>query len=362
MGKLFRLLLFIIYAFSILPTAGALLGLYISPNAAWPLAFMGLIFPILLIVQFFFIILFLLLRSKAVFIPVILVLVCWTPVTHTLRFNPEKKDTTTAEGNVRIMTYNVRLLDFFNWSGQKNTTNGIFETIRKYDPDILCLQEMVIQETGRFSLSRIREELNVLPHEYVEYNFVAPNRKHGMAIFSRYPVISSWSEHFPGTHNMVMYADLAVGQDTVRIFNNHLESIHFERDEFQIIDNKSDESRITREKISVIFERMKTAYKRRAIQAEMVHQKIKESPHPLIVCGDFNDTPVSYAVNKVRNGLYDSFRSGGSGMGFTFPNLILPMRIDYILHDKSIVSTSFQTGKEKLSDHRPVVASLKLGK
>lgn len=362
MGKLFKFLLFLVYSFSLLPVAGAMLGLWISPNAAWPLAFMGLVFPILVIVQFIFIILFLVFRSKAVFLPVIVILICWTPINHTLQFNFHKQVKTAEEKGIKVMTYNVRLLDYFNWSGEKNTTDGIFETIRKYDPDILCLQEMVIQEAGRFSLAGIKAQLKTLPHEFVEYNFVAPNRRHGMAIFSRYPVIATGSEHFPGTYNMVMHADLIIGTDTVRVFNNHLESIHFDQDEFQIIDNKSDESRITREKISVIFDRMKTAYQRRAIQAEKVHEKIKASHYPVIVCGDFNDTPVSYAVNKVRNGLYDSFRSGGTGMGYTFPNLILPMRIDYILHDKSIVSSNFHTGKEKFSDHRPVMASLTLGK
>jgi endonuclease/exonuclease/phosphatase family metal-dependent hydrolase len=63
---------------------------------------------------------------------------------------------------------------------------------------------------------------------------------------------------------------------------------------------------------------------------------------------------VSYATRKIGRNLYDSFRSGGRWLGITFPNVRAPLRIDYILHSRKMVSTDYQIGKVKYSDHRPV--------
>jgi endonuclease/exonuclease/phosphatase family metal-dependent hydrolase len=153
---------------------------------------------------------------------------------------------------------------------------------------------------------------------------------------------------------MMLYADVVIGTDTVRIFNNHLESIHFDRDEFQWIDTTSNETRIPKDKITEIMNRMKTAYIKRAAQADRVKRSIDASPYRVIVCGDFNDTPVSYARHRIGRDLEDSFRSGGRWLGITFPNVRGPLRIDYILHSPAMVSSGFETGKVEFSDHRPV--------
>jgi endonuclease/exonuclease/phosphatase family metal-dependent hydrolase len=354
MGRILRRILQVIYLTTLIPAIGAILSQWISPNLAWPLAFFGLFFPLILLIQIVFLVIFLLMRSKAIVLPLIVILAGWTPLEHTFQLSLKGNAGLKNSNQVKVMTYNVRLFDFFEWSGKKNMADGIFNSIKEQPPDILCLQEFLVQEQGKLPLSRIEKELSFLPYHHIEYNYTVQTRKHGLAIFSRYPILEAGHEHFADSRNMFIFADVLIGKDTVRVYNNHLESIHFERDEFELIDNKEDESRITREKISEIVGRMEKAYKKRSVQAEIVREHLNRSTHPVIVCGDFNDTPVSYATSKIRKGLFDSFRSGGKGLGITFPNMIVPLRIDYILHSKEMVSSGYVIGRGKYSDHRPV--------
>jgi len=354
MGWILRRILQVIYLTTLIPAIGAILSQWISPEIAWPLAFFGLVFPLILLVQVVFLVIFLLLRSKAVVLPILVLMAGWTPLEHTFQLSGKKPNTQSDEKHVKVMTYNVRLFDFFEWSGKKNLADGIFTVIKEQHPDILCLQEFLVQDPGKMPISRIERELSFLPYNHIEYNYTMQARKHGLAIFSKYPIVATGHEHFAGSRNMFIFADLRIGKDTIRVYNNHLESIHFERDEFELIDTKEDESRITREKISEIVRRMESAYKKRSVQAKIVREHINKSEYPVIVCGDFNDTPVSYTTSKIRKGLFDSFRSGGNGLGITFPNMMVPLRIDYILHSKEMVSSGYSIGKGKYSDHRPV--------
>lgn len=354
MGTALRRILLIIYLVTAIPLAACYLSQWVSPAAVWPLAFFGLLFHFLIALQLVFLVLFLVVRSKAVILPVIMVLTGWSAINNTFQVFRSPGGEHGNGPNIRVMTYNVKLFDIANWSGLKNQSDGIFSYIDENKPDIICFQEFAIQNTGKITIDYIRKRLDYLPYSTIEYNFTSGNRQHGLAIFSRYPIAGNGHEHFQDTRNMMLYADLKIDSDTFRVFNNHLESIHFDRDEFQWIDTTSNPSRIPRDKITEIMKRMKSAYIKRASQADLVRKSIHASPHPVIVCGDFNDTPVSYATNQIRGNLRDSFRSGGYWLGITFPNVIAPLRIDYILHPKNMVSSDYRIGKVKYSDHRPV--------
>jgi endonuclease/exonuclease/phosphatase family metal-dependent hydrolase len=96
----------------------------------------------------------------------------------------------------------------------------------------------------------------------------------------------------------------------------------------------------------------------RSIQAKLVKKNIDSSPYPVLVTGDFNDTPVSYSYRRIRRGLNDSFVTSGYGAGFTYKGNYPANRIDYILYDNELESRSFNILKVKYSDHYPVVAWL----
>jgi endonuclease/exonuclease/phosphatase family metal-dependent hydrolase len=101
---------------------------------------------------------------------------------------------------------------------------------------------------------------------------------------------------------------------------------------------------------------LKKGFVKRALQAEIVKSQINRSPFPVMVVGDFNDTPVSYAYRKIRSGLYDSFVNSGYGAGFTYKGNYPPNRIDYILYDNSLTNSYFEIIKVKYSDHYPIIA------
>ncbi|MCX6223339.1 MAG: endonuclease/exonuclease/phosphatase family protein [Bacteroidia bacterium] len=362
MRKALRRIFFLIYLFTMLPLAACYLSQWISPASVWPLAFFGLVFPALIAVQFAFVILFLIFRSKAVVLPIVLIILGWNSISHTFQI-PRPAGTAPEDKNaICVMTYNVRLFDIAHyWSGLKDQSEGVFSYVTELKPDILCFQEFALQDPGKFSIEFIKNKLAFLPHSAIEFNFTSQNRKHGLAIFSRYPIIRYSHEHFEDTKNMMLYADILIGIDTIRVYNNHLESIHFDRDEFQWIDTTNNKTRIPHDKITEIINRMKGAYIKRASQADIVRKNIDNSPYKVIVCGDFNDTPVSYTAHKIGSNLYDSFRSGGQWLGITFPNVKAPLRIDYILHSKEMVSSGYQIGKVKYSDHRPVSCNIAVG-
>ncbi len=356
-----RRLLILLYFLSLIPMAGSLLSQYLSPVLVWPLAFLGLIFPVLILIQVVFLILFLLMKRRVVILPLLVILVSWPQVNHTFQLTPNRSTEIIDTLGVLVMTYNVRLLDLYHWSGHKNAAEDILELIREHDPDILCLQELTVMDGSDYSKEGLKQKLSQLPHSHFDFIDERSKRKHGLAIFSKYPILDTGSEHFSGSRNTITYADLMIGRQKVRVFNNHLESTHVERDDFDLNDLRgTGENLMTREKVSATMGRMKESYRRRAVQADLLKRKIQDSPHPVIVCGDFNDTPVSYATYQVRRGLHDAFRSGGRGMGITFPGLIIPLRIDYILHDKAFRSGSFETGNVDYSDHRPIVCTIYL--
>jgi endonuclease/exonuclease/phosphatase family metal-dependent hydrolase len=362
MQKALKRFLFIVCLFTVLPLAACYLSQWVSPATFWPLAFFGLLFPVLIAVQLVFVVLFILLRSKAVILPLAMILLGWSSITHTFQIARRTAASGTRDSSsVMVMTYNVRLFDIPHyWSGPKDQSQGILSYVSEFKPDILCFQEFALQDPGKFSIEFIRGQLPFLPFSAIEFNSISQSRKNGLAIFSKYPIISSGHEHFEDTKNMMLFADVLIGVDTVRVYNNHLESIHFDRDEFQWIDTTTNKTRIPRDKINEIIKRMKSAFVKRASQADIVRKNIDLSPYKVIVCGDFNDTPVSYATHRIGSNLYDSFRSGGRFLGITFPNIRAPLRIDYILHSKEMASSAYHIGKVKFSDHRPVSCLIKI--
>jgi endonuclease/exonuclease/phosphatase family metal-dependent hydrolase len=126
--------------------------------------------------------------------------------------------------------------------------------------------------------------------------------------------------------------------------------------ERSFIDELTAENKETMTEVKSIGQSLKRGFVRRALQAQLVKEHVDRSPYPVIIAGDFNDTPVSYAYRKIRKGLNDSFVSSGYGAGFTYKGNYPPNRIDYILYDKSLTSTSFEIRKVKFSDHYPIIA------
>jgi len=116
----------------------------------------------------------------------------------------------------------------------------------------------------------------------------------------------------------------------------------------------SDKIEKSRSKTKRIFYKFKTAFQKRALQVNIVSEHIKDSPYPVIVCGDFNDTPVSYTYHQISKNLNDAFSETGSGIGRTYANILPAFRIDYILYDDFFDSHNYIIHTIEISDHYPI--------
>jgi endonuclease/exonuclease/phosphatase family metal-dependent hydrolase len=181
---------------------------------------------------------------------------------------------------------------------------------------------------------------------------------HGIVTLSKFPIINKGDIVHPASSSLSIFSDLLIGNDTFRIFNNHLQSFRLQRMErsfLRELTEASDEKETLNE-IITISTSLKNGFIRRAAQAKAVKEAINSSPFPVIVAGDFNDTPVSYSYRKIRKGLFDAFVSAGYGAGFTYKGKYPPNRIDYILYDNALECRQFDIIKIKYSDHYPIVA------
>ena len=150
---------------------------------------------------------------------------------------------------------------------------------------------------------------------------------------------------------------MLIGNDTFRIYNNHLQSFRLKKIEQSFLNEiTASNDKETINEVKTISLSLKKGFARRARQAQIVKENINKSPYPVIVAGDFNDTPVSYSYRKIRKGLNDSFVNSGYGAGFTYKGNYPANRIDYILYDNALINSYFEIIKVKYSDHYPIIA------
>ena len=95
------------------------------------------------------------------------------------------------------------------------------------------------------------------------------------------------------------------------------------------------------------------------MQAERIAKLISDSPKRIIICGDFNDSPISYSYKKIRGDLHDSFIEKGFGLGSTYIGDFPSYRIDYIFHSDDLECISFKKIRRNYSDHYPIITGFR---
>jgi endonuclease/exonuclease/phosphatase family metal-dependent hydrolase len=166
------------------------------------------------------------------------------------------------------------------------------------------------------------------------------------------------------TDNISIFTDVRMYGDTVRVYNLHLESIRFRKKDYEALKTfTGNEDQTNLDGPQLIIERMRRAFIRRARQTDEIRKHLESCPHPIILCGDFNDTPNSYTYHQIAKNLNDAFHEAGSGMGTTYIGMIPFLRIDYILYSPEFFTPLFfRIIPKKLSDHYPISSALRFGK
>ena len=330
---------------------------YINPLKTWVFAFIGLVYPVILLINLFFIIFWLIAAKRYFLISLIAILIGFNFIGRFIQFGSEDNISST-ESTFRVLTYNVHDLTENNYLKAKKDNNKIFDFLINDAPEIACIQEF--HSKGKnyyFPLVFLKEKLNANKYYYQSYFGPGKNIIVGMAIFSKFPIINKGFFKHESNRNFGIFADITSQSDTFRIYNLHLESIMLSHDDLSymkgIITN-SDEVERSGSKTKRILKKFKTAFQKRAIQTNIITKHIKNSPHPVIVCGDFNDTPVSYTYEQISDGLNDAFIENGNGIGRTYAGVIPAFRIDYILYDDFFNAYNYNVKKIDISDHYPV--------
>lgn len=338
---------------------------YIPPDKYWIFSFAGLIFPYVVIINLFFVFAWMVLGRKLFLIPLLALLICWNRLTNYIQFNKDKE--VNEQELFKILSYNVQIFDLYNWKGGNISTkaDNLLNLIKDENPDLLCLQEY---HAGKKNIIDIKDSIHLKTG--LQYNQIASvvkngkNMPYGIAIYSRWPIIHKEEIFFDNNPlNFCIYSDIVIKKDTIRLYNIHLESIRLSNEDYLYVSelaNNGETSDLFADNSKKILRKFKRAFVKRASQARKIASMIEQSPYPVIMCGDFNDTPSSYTYHKLSAGMLDAFKESGSGIGHTYGGSLPSFRIDYILHDKQFVSSHFNTIRSKFSDHYPITTSLKL--
>lgn len=329
---------------------------YVNPSRVWFFPVLGLAAPITyvaaVILMLYWIIRWRWLRAGVMILIVVVglfkVTLFWRPEIRRTYAETEDFD----RGTIKVMTYNVR--GFYDENGH-SSVEDILRLIDEQDPDIICLQEF------NSRLASQSEEFSLLEERYESPGFgrtAAPDSVYEapLSILSKFRILRSGTVL---TRASSVWADLLIDDDTVRVFNNHLHSTAI---------NASDNAYITQHqflldtaretKIRSIVGRLRANSVLRADQVDSIGRVIEQTRTRKIVCGDFNDTPMSYVYRTMAHGLRDAFRSCGSGYSHTFRGFFNTLRIDYVLNE-GFDPVTYETLMVDYSDHHPVIVRLK---
>lgn len=350
---LYRILLIVnlFFAISILISY---LAVHINPDNFTLPAFFGLAYPYLLLINIILAIIWAMLLRFEALISIIVIAIGLTHFSNYIQLTKPKGDKTNT---FKVISYNLRLFNYLENNNKNNSEKQILEFFHAQKPDILCVQELFVPGNPDLIDSAIKSALGSTYSSHIKGTGNRKNRFYGIATFSRYPIIRKGDIPHPGSSSLSIYTDVLIGNDTFRIYNNHLQSFRLKKIEQSFLNEiTSPNDKETINEVKTISQSMKKAFALRAGQALKVKENINRSPYPVMVVGDFNDTPVSYSYRKIRTGLNDSFVNSGYGAGFTYKGNYPANRIDYILYDNALINSYFEIIKIKYSDHYPIIA------
>ncbi|MDR0794385.1 MAG: endonuclease/exonuclease/phosphatase family protein [Chitinophagaceae bacterium] len=342
---------------------------YLNPASWWQIGFLGLLLPYLIILLVFCVIFWLFAKPVLALIPFISLCIGWKQINaifayhFTESFQSENK----ADSSIRLITWNVGSMYGTSNDVEKKKLDRdeIARDIKKLAPDIICLQEFnhsLTQGAGADNIGLFKDKY---PYYFFSKDYDKRNGfyQSGIIIFSKFPIIDSGKITYPAPiAESFIYAGIVKGNDTFRVYTVHLQSFKFNPADYADMEKikARDEEALAASKN--IFKKMKLAFSRRGIQANTIHDFLKQDKYKSIICGDFNDVPGSYTYFHIRNERQDAFLKKGFGIGRTYLSLAPTLRIDYILPDKNFNVLQFDMIDEGLSDHFMLVADLSIKK
>lgn len=334
-----------------------LVGSFLSPNTSTFFALVGLSLPILFLIQLVFLLIWILLKHWLLILPLFSLLIGAPILFSAIQFNPSGHADTKRGSELHILSYNTRLFGLYN-NNRHSIRKGIISFVEQAAPDIVCFQEFYHRDKKGFfdTKDTLLKTLNTI-HFHESYTHHMKGQQHfGLATFSKYPIINKGKLDFGSDpNNSCIFSDIVINKDTLRVYNAHLASIRFQRDDYLAFGDKDAKELYPKNNGGQqIFKRLSNAFIKRAEQMKELIAHFSNSPHPIFLCGDFNDTPASYAYQLINSILVDAYKKSGSGFSGTYIGSLPSFRIDYLMHSESIHSWNYERHDIKLSDHYPI--------
>lgn len=326
------------------------LSVYIPPDKYWIPSLFGLAYPFILVTNILFIFFWVFFKPRYLLISLFSIIIGWGFVIRYVQLEGDKIE----KGDVKVISYNVKYFIGDKDFTQKENANRIVSFLEEQDADIICLQEARLRKNSIFNLPNTVKELSSIEH----YQYARTSTTYGSVTMTRYPIINMGEIRFEESRNITIFTDVVIQKDTVRVFNVHLQSYQIDPDKYSIIDSLGVDQEKDLKEVREMGVKFKKAFQMRAVQVREIRKYIDESPYHVIVCGDFNDTPVSFSYQKLRGNLTDAFVSSGKGVGRTYIGKLPSFRIDNIFHDEKFESYNFKTYDFQLSDHLPISCEL----
>lgn len=365
MKRIGKFFLYVILAVNIIVVILMLISAYSSyanPDKFPVLSCLGLVYIVFFAINALFLLFWLIARPVFMVAPIVGIFLTWGAFSAVL---PLKRGIDAPEGALKVLSYNVM---GFKWQ-QPDTDekrNEIVRYIEDSGADIVCLQEYILSDAKtHLSEKDLVKRLSI--YGYHSSVLVGEGGvKNKVACFSKFPILGCEKIDYKSLYNGSAVFKLKIGKDTVYVINNHLESNKLtkeDKDAYNSIIN-SDDADVVKSNIVSLAKKLADAAGERAKQAEAVSRKIRDfDSHPVIVCGDFNDGPLSYAHRIIHNGLQDAFVERGRGLGISYNQNRFYFRIDNILvNSKWEVYSCRVDNSIKDSDHYPIMAVIGLKK
>jgi endonuclease/exonuclease/phosphatase family metal-dependent hydrolase len=353
--KYIRGLLIAINLICILGLLGCYAGYYVNPAKYWYISMLGLGYYIWMALNIVMVVVWLIIKWKYAMVSLGAMLIGFSFHGKVISFQVSAP----KKGSIKIMSYNIQLFKFYDWKKNEIQRDKIMYFIDDNPADIYCFQEYFQTDDEEFSTTEKLKK--ILPEHQMHFEAGVVrngNQQYGVATFSRYPILKKEMITIDSTRdrtNLVIYTDVLIEKDTLRIYNVHLASNHLNTNEVDSMIQTSEKSFGFAKKW---IKKLKNGYNRRYNQVNLLAAHIESCKYPSIISGDFNDVPISYTYRKMNKKFKDAFVESGSGIGATYNGNLPMLRIDYIFHSPQIGCNRFKVFPISVTDHYPIMAEL----
>lgn len=329
----------------------------VSPLKTNLFSYIGLGFGIILLANTLYLMFWVVLSKwELAFVSLLAIVLCYKPVTTF--FPLHLRSPKPSASSIKVLTYNVQ--GFPQESDIHAEEQPILDYIATTDADIVCLQEYMVSKTGHSLISQrdVNRILNKYPYRSVT-GLESSGKYHtfGLACFSKHPIERTREIVFESSYNGAAVYTININGERYSIANVHLESNRIKPEDKKLYNDflQNTDPAHLEQVTSNIRSRLGGAYRTRVRQVELVKQHLDAcDTRGTIICGDFNDTPISYTYHRMREGMKDAFVSTSFGPGITYHEELFLFRIDYILHSENMQAYRTKVDKVKYSDHYPL--------